>query len=40
MGEQTEKMKKTPLCMALLAHVLARRGIPRKIPLNWFIPGL
>ncbi len=31
---------KKKLILGILAHVLARRGIPRKIPLNWFIPGL
>ena len=40
MADQRSQMKKAPLCTGLLAHVLARRGIPRKIPLNWFIPGL
>ena len=39
MGE-TQNIQKSPLNLDLLAHVLARRGIPRKIPLNWFIPGL
>ena len=35
-----EGPKKQQIIAGLLAHVLARRGIPRKISLNWFIPGL